>query len=175
VIDVWNYRTGVQVAQWHGDIEYDLISDLVILIGKMFFNGPACVELQNHGYTVVANLKKAKYKMYEWKSGEPGWATNRKTKPLMIDTLYQLARDASIQIRCKETVSEMRTFTEENGHMEAASGCKDDRVMSAAMASQMMSLIRIPTGGGQTQSGIQNWLKRGKPSNYTAYQEMYVH
>jgi hypothetical protein len=173
VVDVWNHRTGVQAAQWQGDVEYDLISDLTVLIGKMYFNAPACVELQNHGYTVVAGLKKAKYKMFEWKPGEPGWSTNRKTKPVMIDTLYQLSRDSGIQIRCKETVSEMRTFIEENSHLEAATGCKDDRVMSAAMASQMMTMLPGRLLGSTEQGGIQNWNNKNQQKS-SQYQEVYA-
>ena len=178
VIDVWNHRTGVQSAQWQGDIEYDLIADLAVLIGRMFFNATACVELQNHGYTVVAQLKAAKYRMYEHRPQEPGWLTTAKTKPVMVDTLYQMSRDAGIQIRCTETVSEMRTFVEENGHMEAATGCKDDRVMSAAMASQMMTLLpkkfRVKRGDDKPFTGFKNFEHRIKKPNEGNYQEYYA-
>ncbi len=176
-IDVWNHRSGVHCAQWHGHIEYDLIADMVILIGNMFFKCRACVELQNHGFTVVAMLKQANYPMYENKPGEFGWLTNVKTKPVMIDTLYQMVRDAGIQIRCKETVSEMRTYIEENGHYEAATGCKDDRVMSAAMASQMMTLlpkaVRVKDGE-KPFTGFSNWQNKTKPKREGEYREVYV-
>jgi hypothetical protein len=46
-----------------------------------------------------------------------------------------------LQIRCKETVDEMRTFIEKNGKYQASSGSHDDRVITAAMASQMMTLL----------------------------------
>jgi hypothetical protein len=175
VIDVWNHRTGVQVAQWQGDIEYDLIANLAILIGKMFFRATACVELMNHGYTVVADLKREKYPMYENKPEEPGWLTTGKTKHLMIDSLYQMSRDGDLQIRCKETVSEMRTFEESNGHLEAATGCKDDRVMSAAMASQMMLLlpIRHETRDSRQTYGFTNIADRYKPED-EGYKEFYA-
>ena len=178
VIDVWCHRTGKQAAQWQGDIEYDLIADLAVMIGKMFFMATACVELQNHGYTVVAQLKAAKYRMYEHRPQEPGWLTTIKTKPVMIDTLYQMSRDAGIQIRCKETVSEMRTFVEDNGHMEAATGCKDDRVMSAAMASQMMTLLpkkfRVKRGDDKPFTGFKNFEHRIKKPIEGDYQEYYT-
>lgn len=175
-IDVWNHRTGKQVAQWHGHIEYDLISDVAEMVGEMFFRCPACVELQNHGYTVVAGLKKANYPMYEAKEDEPGWMTNRKTKPLMIDSLYQMSRDGGIQIRCSSTVSEMRTFIEENGEYEAESGCKDDRVMSAAMGSQMMSLLPKKFRDmreSKKSKGFTNWQNRGKQDD-GGYTEVYA-
>ena len=179
-IDVWNHRTGIQAAQWHGHIEYDLIADVAEMIGDMFFRAPACVELQNHGYTVVANLKAKKYPMFEAKPDEPGWLTNRKTKPMMIDSLYQMARDGGIQIRCVSTVSEMRTYIEENGEYGAESNCKDDRVMTAAMASQMMTLLpkkfKEMRDKRKKFTGFKNWhnhLKKGK-KNSGEYTEIYA-
>lgn len=142
-IDIYCHRTGKQVAQWHGHIDYDLIADLVELIGNMFFRAKACVELMNHGYTVVADLKRKHYPMYELKQGDPGWLTTKKTKPQMADGLYCMTRDGDIRIMCKETVSEMRTFVEKDGHFNAASGCHDERVDCGGMASQMMRLLPI--------------------------------
>lgn len=165
-IDVWHRYTGEQVAQWHGHIDYDLISDLVEMIGRLYarhiydeYSGRlaprlvpavACVEVMNHGYTVVAGLKAKKYPMYEYKPGEPGWSTNSRTKAQMVDGLYESARDGSLQIRCRETVAEMRTFVEVNGSYNAESGCHDERVDTAGMASQMIRLLpadRTMVGG----------------------------
>jgi len=180
VIDVWNHRTGVQCAQWQGDIEYDLIADLTMLIGRMYFNAKAVAELMNHGYTVVADLKRAKWPMFENRPGEPGWMTTAKTKPVMIDKLYQMSRDGDIQIRCKSTVSEMRTFQEDNGHMEAATGCKDDRVISAAIASQMMTLLpktfQTKRGEKKPFTGFKNFQHRNRIKKPVSgeYKEFYA-
>ena len=140
-IDVFNHRTGKQVAQWHGHIDYGMIANVVWLIGRMFFTAPACVELMNHGYTVVKDLIEMNYPLYEHRVGEPGWMTTKRTKPQMIDDLGEMTRNGDIQIRSAETISEMRTFVEKNGSYNAESGCKDDRVDSAAMASQMYRLM----------------------------------
>jgi len=150
VIDVWDRRTGKQVAQWHGHIDYDLISDLLMKIGYMYGRATACVELNNHGYKVVGDLKSADYPQYYWKAGEAGWSTNRKTKPIMADDLLMGCRDGVITIRCKETVSEMRTFVEISGKYGGESGCHDDRVITAQMAVQMMSKLprKIEKQGG---------------------------
>jgi hypothetical protein len=174
-IDVWNYRTGAQAAQWHGHVEYDMIGDIVEMLGDLFGRATACVELQNHGYTVVADLKRKGYPMYEWKPDEPGWSTNLKTKPLMVDGLYRMARDAGMHIRCQQTVSEMRTFIEENGKYNAASGCHDERVDTAGMASQMYQLLpkdlHNDAQDGIVFSNITSRAKRPSPD----YQEVYVH
>ena len=188
-IDVWERKTGKQVAQWHGDLDYDLIADMIELVGRLYGHyedglspvyPPACVELQNHGFTVVADLKRKKYPMYEAKDGEPGWLTTSKSKPVMVDGLYSCSRDGSLQIMCAETVSEMRTYIEESGKFGAESGCHDDRVMSGAMASQMMLLLPV-VNLGKTRGkkgkvgGFSNWHNRGKVDQWDgSYQSFTV-
>lgn len=158
-IDVWNHKTGIQAAQWHGHIAYDLVGDLVELVGDYYFRATACVELMNHGFTVVADLNRLNYPMYEHKPDEPGWLTTAKTKPLMVDGLYRAVKVLDLQIRCKETVAEMRTYIELNGTYNAASGCKDDRVITAAMASQMMTMLPRKFNRGDNVQ-FNNWRGR---------------
>lgn len=141
VIDVWNRASGVQCAQWHGHMDYDLVHDLIMLIGHLYNRATACVERNNHGHTVVAFLSRARWPQYEETPGKPGFLTTKFTKPNMIDGLYEAVRDSKLLIRAKETVSEMRTFIEISGKYGAAQGCNDDRVISAAMASQMMIML----------------------------------
>jgi len=188
-IDVYNHRTGVQAAQWHGHVDYGVIAELVEMIGALYYRAPACVELMNHGYTVVRDLEAARYPLFEHKPGEPGWMTNKKTKPLMVDRLHELASTGQLQIRCKETVSEMRTFVEKGGKLNAELGCHDERVDTAGMAAIMMTLMPrqlsaqeeekykpahrqgvslagwqlpegLPPGGTGNETGIGGWLAR---------------
>ena len=177
-IDVWEHLSGKQVAQWHGHIDYDLIAELAEMIGFLYNKAVACVELNNHGYTVVAELKARKYPMYEAKPGEPGWYTTGGkggTKPQMVDALIKMARDGQIQIACAQTVSEMRTFKEESGRYEAASGCHDERVDTAGMAACMMTMLpRRIQASKQRDSGIQNWLNKDKSLDSGGYQEVYA-
>ena len=171
-IDVFEHVSGKQVAQWHGHIDYDLIADMVEMIGQIYNKAIACVELNNHGYTVVADLKRKHYPMYETRQDEPGWMTTKKTKPQMVDSLIRMARDGQIQIVCKETVSEMRTFVEESGRYNAASGCHDERVDTAGMSACMMTLLPYRIKKTQTDSGIQNWLNKDRSTQI--YQEVYT-
>jgi len=141
VIDVWNRRTGNQCAQWYGHVDYDLISDVVEAVGEMYGRATACPELNNHGYKVVGDLKAREYPMYSHKPGEYGWSTNKKTKPEMADGLLDGCREGVITIRCRETVSEMRTYIEKSGKFGAEAGCHDDRVTTAQIARQMMDKL----------------------------------
>lgn len=163
-IDVWNHRTGAQCAQWRGHMDYDLISDLAKMIGDFYFTATACVELLNHGYTVVAGLNSKDYPMYEHKPGEPGWYPHHTHKTQAVDNLKEDTRDGAIHIRCKETVSEMRTYVEESGRYSAETGCKDDRVTSSYMASEMLRKLDKPVkndfkiGKRNFQQGEQSWM-----------------
>lgn len=141
VIDVWERGTGNQCASWYGHIDYDMISDIVVAMGEMYGRATACVELNNHGYKVVGDLKGLSYPQYYWKAGEAGWATTKKNKAPMADDLIDGCRNGVIAIRCKETVNEMRTYVEVSGRFGGESGCNDDRVTTAQLAVQMMSKL----------------------------------
>jgi len=177
-IDVFNHRTGKQVAQWHGHIDYGMIANIVWLVGRMFFVAPACVELMNHGYTVVKDLSEMNYPLYDHREGEPGWMTTKKTKPQMVDDLGEMTRNGDIQIRCAETISEMRTFVEKNGSYNAESGCKDDRVDTAAMASQMLRLMpkkfESLRDNSQAFNGFTNFAHREQIKDDGSYREVRV-
>jgi len=163
VVDVWNRASGIQAAQWHGHIDYDLLDELVMLIGHLFNLAAACVEKNNHGHSVIAGLKKARYPQYEEAPGNPGWLTTKFTKPNMIDSLLDATRSGSLQIRSKETVSEMRTFIEESGKYGAAQGCNDDRVITAAIASQMLILLpKRVLKKYQMNYDLGNWNKKAQ-------------
>jgi hypothetical protein len=180
-IDVYNHNTGVQVAQWHGHIDYDMIGELVERIGRIYSHYTpdgrggymvelpiACVEAENHGHSVIADLSRIKYPQYEMRPGEPGWSANKRTKPQSVDDLSQGARDGGIQIRCRETISEMRTFVEKAGHFDAEIGCHDDRVTAARLGMQMLQRIPRYERGKSSEVRIANarQQKRGWDRSY---------
>lgn len=64
-----------------------------------------------------------------------GFNTNRKTRPIIIAELVQVARDMIESINDIETLEEMLTFIRnENGKAEAQLGCHDDLIMALAIA-----------------------------------------
>jgi hypothetical protein len=156
-IDVWDRNSGTQLAQWHGQIDYGMIADVIKLVGDLYRVGRvypvAAVELMNHGYTVVKDLTRMGYPQYEARPGVPGWRTDKSTKPLMADDLGTMAYNASLQILCKATVDEMRTFVKENNKFNAAAGCHDDRVDSAGIASQLMQLLPLRVNYNRSSYG----------------------
>jgi len=173
---VYRRRDGSQCCQWNGHIAYDLIADVAEMIGELYGRPEAACELQNHGFTVVADLKRKHYPQFECKPGQPGWEANSKTKPESVDSLYQQARDGRIKIHCRETVQEMRTFIEDPpGQFNAASGCKDDRVTCARIASQLMILLPYrQEEKKKKEPGFSNWHNKDRKPDSGKYREVYV-
>lgn len=147
-------ENGDQVAHWRGHVAPDELGIMLKHLGKFYGNAFVGVERNNHGLTTLTALKNTGYKnIYvetkkDERGGEPltpriGWYTTVKTKPLMIDHLHALLRDGQSGIRNKATVEECQSYVVgDNGSFNAQQGCFDDRVMSMAIAQQM--LLRLP-------------------------------
>jgi len=72
-----------------------------------------------------------------------GWRTTAATKPLAIDELAASIRDGAIDLRDERTIAELRTFVRDpNGKMHGSP--HDDRVMSLAIAHQMLKYVWLP-------------------------------
>lgn len=115
-------------------------------------NGPglACIlPLKNESHTI--DYRPAYRRLYykdefdeatKKKTKKVGWSTTAKSKPLMIDKLAELIRNGEIDIPSADTIRELQTYVvEEDGKMNAAPGCHDDRVMALAIA-VMMYIMR---------------------------------
>ena len=145
---------GNQVAQWHGHVEPDRFGEIIGALGKYYFGAFVGVERNNHGLTTLTALKNSGYpNLYAEEhldrradgkqTKRIGWLTTTKSKPLIIDRLAGLLRDGESGIVCRETVEECRSYVvEESGSTNAEHGCFDDRVMSYAIAQEM--LVRMP-------------------------------
>lgn len=69
----------------------------------------------------------------EEKKMVPGFSTNLKTRPLIIDNLAHYFRDMAVEIRSKRTCAELETFIWKNNKAVAMEGYNDDLVMSLAI------------------------------------------
>jgi hypothetical protein len=151
VADVRILPTGEQVAQWHGHIAPDLFGHMLIALGKYYNTALVGCESNNHGLLVNVILRDNHYpNIYAQKNiddkGSPdketrklGFATTSKTKPYIIDQLSAELREGTHGIACHETIREMQTFiVQENGSYAAQQSSHDDRVMSYAIAGEML-------------------------------------
>jgi hypothetical protein len=72
-----------------------------------------------------------------------GWRTTSASKPLAIDELAGAIRNGDLYIPCERTLAELRTFVRESsGKMHGSP--HDDRVMSLAIANQMLHYVWQP-------------------------------
>jgi hypothetical protein len=151
VIDANTYEV---VAVWHGHVDPDLFGEEVLYeLGHFYMNALIAVESNNHGLTTLKALQRAGYKnifrqrRLAQRSPQAtevlGWRTTAASKPLAIDELSGAIRNDEIALYCESTIAELRTFVrQDNGKMNGSP--HDDRVMSLAIANQMMHYVWLP-------------------------------
>jgi hypothetical protein len=146
-------RNGIIVAHWHGHIEPDTFGELLAELGWWYNTALVGIENNNHGLTTLKAAQKHGYKnLYKQRrlahvrpeqTDILGWRTTASTKPLAIDELAGALRDGSLEVYCARTIAELRTYVrKENGKMGGSP--HDDRVMSLAIANQMLKYVWLP-------------------------------
>jgi hypothetical protein len=147
-------QSGDVVAEWHGHIPADLFGEEIYKLATWYNTALVGIESNNHGLTTITSLRRCGYKrifrrrrVNSTKGNTPtteyGWHTNKSTKPLMIDELGRAIREQDIFLRCAGTLGELRTYVrDEKGSMGGSP--HDDRVMSLAIANQMLGYAFAP-------------------------------
>ena len=145
-----------QVAIFRDHVHPDYFADILNALGRRYNDARLVVESNNHG--ILPNQRLAKDlaypnlflretidKLTEVVKETPGFDTNAKTKPLIIDELRATLRDREMTLHDRSTFSEMRTFTvSESGKLEAEDGQHDDTVMALALANHIHEGAFIP-------------------------------
>lgn len=141
-------RSGLVVAHWHGHVDPDKFGEEVLYALGFFYNEALIgVESNNHGLTTLTALNKNNYhNLYRQRrlnqrhaqtTETLGWKTTVLTKPLAIDELNASLRDGVVELRDELTMAELKTYVRhDNGSMSGSP--HDDRVMSLAIANQML-------------------------------------
>jgi len=148
-----NAVTGDVVAHWHGHIEPDLFGELCSELGWFYNKALVAIESNNHGLTALKAAQKNGYKnLYRQRrlsqrvpeqTEALGWRTTVTSKPLAIDELSAAIRDFGLNIFCDRTIAELRTYVrKQNG--KTGGSPHDDRVMSLAIANQMLKYVWLP-------------------------------
>jgi hypothetical protein len=147
-------KSGVVVAHWHGHVDPDRFGEEVLYALGFFYNEALVgVESNNHGLTTLTALNKSNYhNLYRQRrlnqrhaeaTETLGWRTTTLTKPLAVDELNANIRDGVLDIRCEYTIAELKTFVrDDNGSTHGSP--HDDRVMSLAIANQMLKYVWLP-------------------------------
>ena len=150
---VINVRDGSVVARYKGKMDPDLYGKYFLpALGKAYGNALIGVESNNHGLTTLKYLHETGYhpifydrslgKKKEKRSEMLGFRTTQKSKPLIIDKLNEAMREG-LQVRCKHTIQELKTFVRDgNGKMSGSP--HDDLVMSLAIGNHMRAFAFSP-------------------------------
>ncbi len=145
---IWDRTTGEEVAFYHRYIPPDVFAKELNTVGRIYNNALMVVEINNHGLTVISNLKQLLYPNFYFRlekyetmgmtsSDRIGWKTNKMTRPVLIDEFDKAFRDGSLLIHSKELLDEMLVFIyDKNGDMNATPGYHDDAIFSAALGLQ---------------------------------------
>jgi hypothetical protein len=145
---IWDRTTGEEVAFYHRYIPPDVFAKELNTVGRLYNNALMVVEINNHGLTVVSNLKQLLYPNFYFRlekyetigmtsSDRIGWKTNKMTRPVLIDEFDKAFREDLLLIHSKELLDEMIVFIyDKNGDMNATPGYKDDSIFAAAIGWQ---------------------------------------
>jgi hypothetical protein len=153
---LYHLRTMEHVADIHGDLTPDEFADFVVSMCTLYNNAFLCVErnsvgvgviidiVKRHNYTnllkyrpIQNSLKLGKSAQIEFaRNEEYGWPTNQVTRPYMLRDLSSHISTGTITSPDKGFWDECITFVNVRGKLQAADGCKDDRVFKHALAIQ---------------------------------------
>lgn len=149
VIDVMRVDTGKTVARWRGHIDPDLLAEEAMLLGEYYNFALIGCEVNNHGLTTIQAMRNKFYRnlymretsedeQFQERTSKMGWATNRKTKPLMINELAKAIREGDILDLDITFIRECMTYVrDDNGYFAAQEGMFDDCVIAKAINLQM--------------------------------------
>lgn len=146
--DVLDVETGEQVAHLYLVCEPTQYAAELKLLGQYYKNAMIAPEVTGgHGLSVVNWLRdNGYYNLYQRRTLDKisqtftyrlGWDTTKKTRPMMINKMRSDFRSGTLIVNEEATLREMLTFIKNGERYEAASGAKDDRVISLAIANMV--------------------------------------
>lgn len=138
-----------QVAKFRAHVHPDYYADILYALGRRYNEARLVVEANNHG--ILTNNRLAKDlaypnlyiretldKLTEQVREEPGFDTNAKSKPLIVDQLRAAFREGEVTLYDRNTFAELKAYVvTENGKMEAEGDTHDDEVMSLALCNHV--------------------------------------
>lgn len=144
-----------QVAEYKGSLGTKDFGNFLVELATMYHDALLIVERENVGWATLQQVIDREYKNTFYSSADlkyvdvqrqltnrydaeekkmvPGFSTNLKTRPLIVDNLEHYFRDMAVEVRSKRTCAELETFIWKNGKAIAMETYNDDLVMSLAI------------------------------------------
>jgi hypothetical protein len=125
----------LQCAELHGHFPPRDLAIKVVELAEQYGQALVAVERNNHGYGVLAHLRREGYPNLYEEHGKDGWLTSAVTRPAMIENLAAALATAPQLFQSPRLLSEFRTFVRNaDGSSGAVAGAHDDCVMATAIA-----------------------------------------
>jgi hypothetical protein len=163
-IKVMELRSGDDVASWHGNRTKPAdLGHLGASVGRYFNNATMVVERNDwqggngEGRETLLVLERdERYRrIYEHDDGKPGWHTNGKTRPILLQDLHKMIADELVWTPDARTVEEAASMVDDDGKIRAKGkgkpgGSDDGLFMAWGIGHQVRQ--RIPLGRGGAKS-----------------------
>ncbi len=154
VLDITG-QNPTQVAEYKGSFGTTDYGNFLVELSTTYRDALLIVERENVGWATIQQIINREYKNTFYSSADlkyvdvqrqltnrwdsedkklvPGFSTNIKTRPLLIDNMERYVRGMAVEIRSKRTLAELETFIWKNGKPIAMEGYNDDLIMSLAI------------------------------------------
>lgn len=151
VCGIIDRESGEQVAVIRGKWRPDVFAKKSIDLCKKYNNAVYACEINNHGHSVmntimnVLDYKNIYYRVKtierdkhgnDVKEKKPGWETNGKTRPILLDELNEAIEKKYMGINDQVFIAEAKTFVDTGKKYEADSGENDDTIIAWGIAWQ---------------------------------------
>ena len=133
--EVIDRQKGMHCAELHGHFPPLEFAHRLVDLGRKYNDALLAVERNNHGYGVLAHLRRDEYPNIFQDHNKDGWLTNAVSRPAMIEDLAAALVSNPELFQSRRLLEEMRTFVrDEDGNTGASGGAHDDCVMAMAIA-----------------------------------------
>lgn len=132
-LEVLEYASGEQVATLAGKFQPEIFADHINSIGDFFSHAHVLVERNNHGHTVLSQLREHSELMrLKGHDGKEGWHTTAYSKARMYDETTTAFRKGDTLVHDAETFTQLSLIG--GASLEAPVGMLDDRATAFALA-----------------------------------------
>jgi hypothetical protein len=133
---VLDAATGLQCAELLARWSVARFAKGLDRLGRRYNDALLAVERNNHGHAVLLELEHHRRypRLYRHTDGALGWLMNAQTRPLAIQSLAAMLRDAPQTFCSKRLLEQCRAFSDSRDSAE-----HDDLVIAAAIAHAVRS------------------------------------
>lgn len=139
---VWECDTGRHMATLWGQFKPEELARDLDCLGTWYNLAVVAVERNNHGHACLYALADVRRypNVFRDRDDKPGWYNVDVKRTAAIDKLEQAYRTGEWECRDVDILGECRTFIiNKDGKAEAARGAKDDLVLTAVIAWDVLS------------------------------------